>query len=158
MVAQFVLQFSSDGALFFLDAAVDELLDLAAVQAHDVIVMLTFVQLEYRCRPFEMMARDQARRLELGEHSIYRRQTDVFVGLQQMTIDVFRTHMPRFGAAQDFQDLEPRHRNLESRLSKIAGLHTTPRPVRLAMMRGPSTLSPSLPLGRQSSRRFHFEQ
>ena len=110
-------------ALPLLDAGVHELFDLAAVKTDDVVVVLALVQFEYRGRAFEMMARDQARRLELGQHPVDGRKPDIFVRLQQMLVDVFRAHVARRRGAEDLENLDARQRDLEPRLAQITGFH-----------------------------------
>lgn len=129
MISDFELMFGGNRALLFLNAAVDELFDLAAVQAHDVIVVLTFVQFENGGRALEVVTRHQSRGFELSKYAVDGGEANVFVGLKQMAINVFRTHVSWLRASQDFQDLESRHRDLESGLTQIASLHAlTPSP------------------------------
>ena len=94
--------------LALLDARIHELFDLAAVKTDDVIVVLTFVQLEHRRRALEMVAGDQAGGLELRQDAIDRGEPDVFVRLEQMLVDVFRTHVARGGGPENFEDLDTR--------------------------------------------------
>ncbi len=72
-------QLLGDGLLPLLDARIHELLHLAAVDAHDVVVVVATVQLEHRHAVLEMVARDQARRLELGQHPVHGGEADVLV-------------------------------------------------------------------------------
>src|SRR5690606_16267787 len=68
-----------DLVLALLDLGIEELLDVAALQAHEVIVMLAFVELEDRFADLEVVALEQAGLLELAEHAIYGRQADVLM-------------------------------------------------------------------------------
>src|ERR1700685_3120962 len=70
MIADLEPQAFGHGVLALFDAAIHELFNFAAVNTHDVIVMRALVELEYGHAAFKMMARDQTRGLELGEHSI----------------------------------------------------------------------------------------
>ena len=79
MIADIESQALRDRMLTLLDAPVHELFDLAAVDTDDVIVMCALVQLENRHAAFEMMARDEARRFELGQDAVDRRKADILV-------------------------------------------------------------------------------
>ena len=121
MILDLELQLARDGALPVLDAGVHELFDLAAVQTDDVIVVLALIQFEYGSRPLEMVARDQARRLELGQDSVDGRKPDIFMRFQQMLVNVFRAHVARRTGAEDLENLDARQRDLEPRLAQITG-------------------------------------
>jgi hypothetical protein len=123
MIAYLELVFRRDCVLLLFDRRVDELFYLAAVQTNDVIMMLAFVQFKYGCHSFEVMPGDQSSGLKLRQHPINRRQTNVLMRLQQMTIDIFRTHVPWLCAAQNVQDFETRHGDFEPRFAQIAGFH-----------------------------------
>ena len=82
MIADLEPQALRHGVLALFDTAVHELFDAAAVNTHDMIVVSTLIELEYRHAAFEMMACDEAGRFELGEHAIHGREPDVFVGHQ----------------------------------------------------------------------------
>src|SRR5687768_8106941 len=119
VIAQLVAQPLRDRLLSFLDGCIDELFDAAAVKTHDMVVMCPLVELEHRHSVFEMVTRDQAGRLELREHPINRRETDVLVGLDQAFVDAFGGHMTGRTPLENLEDLESRARHLESRLAQI---------------------------------------
>jgi hypothetical protein len=73
-----------DLVLALLDLGVVELLDLAALQADQVVVVLALVQFEDRLAGLEVMPLQQARLLELGQHPIDRGQADVHAVGQQV--------------------------------------------------------------------------
>src|SRR5271165_5963652 len=77
-----------------LDASVDELLHMAAVDADDVIVVRALVQLEHRHAALEMVAGNESGGLELGEDAIHRRQADVLIRYQKLLVDVLGAHVP----------------------------------------------------------------
>ena len=106
-----------------LDAAVHELLDLSAVHADDVVVVLALVQLEDRRAALEMMALDEFCGLELRQHAIHGREADVFALVHQRAVDVFGRQVTTVVAGEDLEDLHARQRDLESRLAQVAGLH-----------------------------------
>ena len=108
---------AGDGFLAFLDVLVDELLDLAAVQAHDVVVVVAPVELEHGHAVLEMVPGDQARRLELGQHAVHGGEPDVLVRTQQRLVDVFSRFVPRSAALENLEDLQAGQRDLEPGIS-----------------------------------------
>ena len=119
MVFDLVLHSARDRALALFDPRVHELFDLAAIQAHDVIVMLALVQLENSGGAFEMMSTDQTRGFELRENAVHGRKANVLVRLQQMLVDIFSTHVPRRRGAENFEDFQPWQRNFEAGFAQI---------------------------------------
>ena len=63
--------------LALLDLRVEELLHPATTQAHQVVMVLAFVELEHRLAGFKVAARQQARLFELHQHPVDRGQADV---------------------------------------------------------------------------------
>ena len=55
-----------DGNLALLDCFVVELLDATALHAHEMIVMVAFIQLEHRLAALEVMAHKKTGLFELG--------------------------------------------------------------------------------------------
>ena len=86
-----------------LDNVVHEFDDSAATYAYQMIVMRSLIQLEDRMPTLEMMARDQPRPFELGQHAIHRGQTHVFPGIQQGFVHVLGTEMPAIAGLEDMQ-------------------------------------------------------
>ena len=62
-------------ALFYL--GVVKLFDLAAVQAHQMVMVLALVDFIHRLAGLEIAAVEQARLLELRQHPVHRGQADV---------------------------------------------------------------------------------
>ena len=117
MIADLETQTLRDGVLALLDAAVHELLDAPAVHAHDMIVMGPVIEFEMGHPALEVMARDQARGLELCEDAIHGGEADIFVGDEELLVDVLRAHVARRPFGQDIENLEPRQRDFESRIA-----------------------------------------
>ena len=109
---------------------IDELFDATAVQAHDVIMVGTLVELEHRHAVLEMMARDQTRSLELRQHPIHRRQADVLAQIDESPLDVLGRHMPIDRRFENLEDFDARRGDLETRLAKIVAFHVAARPLR----------------------------
>ena len=108
-----------DRRLAILDAGIHELLDTAAVQADDVVVVDAMVELEDGHAVLEVVTGDQTGRLELRKHTVDGRQSDVLVRLEERPVDVFGRQVPRVAVLEDLQDLQPRQRYLEAGFPKV---------------------------------------
>ena len=95
-------------ALVLLDDLIEELFDVTALHANDVVVVLTVVKLEHRVPALEVMPDYQTRRLELSEHPVYGGETDILTRLQQRLVNILRAHVTFLAALQDGQDANPR--------------------------------------------------
>ena len=73
-----------------------------------MIVVMTAVEFKYRVPTLEIMARQKSCGLELCQHSIHGRQTDILARREQFLVQVFGTEMPVSGNLEDLQDLEAR--------------------------------------------------
>ena len=117
MILDLVLHSARDRSLTLFNARIHELFDLAAIQTHDVIVVLAFIQLKDRGGAFEMMTTHQPRSFELRKNSVHGCKANVFMRFQQVLVDVFSTHVPRRRSAEDFEYFQPRQRNFEAGLA-----------------------------------------
>jgi hypothetical protein len=114
MAVQLEAALLCDRVLPALDIGVVELFDAPALQAYQVIVMPALAQLEHRFAGFEVLAREQARVLELGQHSVNGREPDVDAFRDQLAIDIFRGEMPHLARLEKLEDLAARKRRLET--------------------------------------------
>jgi len=110
-----------DPGLAPLDLRVKELFDASALQAHEVIVMRAFIQLEDRLAAFKVVAHQQACLFELGEHAIDRGKSDVGVFAEKHLIDVLGGEVPLRAVLKQVEDLEPRESGLKPDVSEIIG-------------------------------------
>ena len=104
---------ASDVSLAFLDVGVVELLDAAALQAEEVVVVPALVQLEYRLAGLEVLTREQAGLLELGEDAVDRGETDIDALGEKGLVDVLRGEVPHFARLEELEDLAPGQCRLE---------------------------------------------
>jgi len=100
--------------LAIFDDLVVELLDLAALNTHDVIVMMAAFELEYRVPGLEMMPANKTRRLELRQDPVNSCKTNVVAGFQQFPVNVLGTQMMAVRCLENFENLESRHGRLQS--------------------------------------------
>ncbi len=81
MIGDLETQSLRDGRLALLDTQIRELLDLAAVQA-DNMVMMGAVQLEDRIAALEVVSGHKPRGLELCEHTVDCRHSHILMRLE----------------------------------------------------------------------------
>src|SRR5690606_32886840 len=110
-----------DLALAALDVLVEELLDAATAQAHEVVVVVAMVELEDRLAGFEIAALEEAGLLELGEHPVHGRQADLVVLGEEFLEDVLGTHVAVTAGMEHLEDLQARERRLESGALEFGG-------------------------------------
>ena len=60
----------------------DKLEDLAALNTDHMVVMGGIIQFKHSRTPLELMPNYETRRFELGQHSVYSREADLFAGFQ----------------------------------------------------------------------------
>src|SRR5262245_33579314 len=114
-----------DLGLAALDLGVVELLDPPALHADQVVVVAALVQLEHRLAGLEVLAREQAGVLELGEDAVDRGEADVDALGEQGLVDVFRRKVAHFARLEQLEDLAPRQRRLEAAI--LQALHRAHR-------------------------------
>src|SRR5258706_1463824 len=108
--------------LALLDVGVVELLDAAALQAHEVVVVAALVQLVDRLAALEMVAYQQARLLELREHAVHRREPHVGVLVEELAVHVLGREVALVAVLEQVQHLEARDRHLEAGTLQFAGI------------------------------------
>lgn len=120
MIDEFKVMLLGDLLLTTLNGLVKKLDDLATLQTHHMIVVFFLGNFEQRMPTIEIMANHQARRLELSQDAIDRRQTDIFTGIQQRLIDIFGTEVVlTWSIFQDLQDFNARQGDLQARLAQF---------------------------------------
>src|SRR6266702_808976 len=100
--------------LALLDLGVVELLDAAALDANEVIMMAALVQLEDRLAGLEMVALENSRVLELGENPVHGGQADIQSLVHQYAVDVLRREMAHLALLEQLQDAQSRTGSLQA--------------------------------------------
>src|SRR3954468_12450040 len=114
-----------DLVLALLDVDVVKLLDPAALQAHEVVVMATLVELVHRLAGLEVLPRQQARVLELGQHAVDGGQADIDTFGEECPVDVLCGKVAHLARLEELQDLAPRQRRLEAAvLQALRAVHS----------------------------------
>src|SRR3989338_7994121 len=85
--------FGGDLFLARLDGRIVKLLDMAALQANDVVMVLALIEFEHRLAALEVVARQQSGLLELRQYAVNRGQPHVIATGQQMLVHIFRAHV-----------------------------------------------------------------
>src|SRR5262245_8247095 len=113
-----------DVVLPLLDLAVVELLDAAALQAHQVVVVPALVELEHRLAVLEVLPRQQAGLLELRQHAVHGGEADVDALGDERLVDVLGRKVAHLARLEQLQDLAPRQGRLEADfLQALRGAH-----------------------------------
>src|SRR5262249_30194622 len=105
MLVKLEAAFLRDRLLAPFDFGIEELFDAAAVDAHEVIVMRAFIEFEDGLARFEIASRQQAGLLELREHAINRRETDIELFVEQASIHVFGGQMAHRAVLKNLKNL-----------------------------------------------------
>src|SRR4029453_4139140 len=87
--------------------------------------MRAFVELEHCPAALEVTARQQTRLLELCQHPIHRRESDIDVFGDQRPVDILGAHVPqpcrRRIAVEDLEHLQARDGRLQAGVLELAG-------------------------------------
>lgn len=129
MLADDEAAFLGDPVLPLFNGGVVELLDLAALQADQMVVVLPFVEFKDSLAGFEVVTFEQAGLFELGEHAIDRGEANIHVFGDEQAIDVFRSQMAGLDLLEEIEDLEPREGCLQADTFEVLGIagHGEPR-------------------------------
>jgi len=119
MVVQREAAVFGDFVLAFFDLGVVELLDLAALQTNEMIVMTTLVEFENGAPALEMMSLQQSGLLKLREDAIHGCQPDICVVVEQQLVHIFGAHVALLGVLEKLQHLQPGEGCLEANALKI---------------------------------------
>src|SRR5574338_1082227 len=95
-----------DALLSLLDLGVVELLDISALQADEVVVVIALVELENRLARLEIVALEQSCLLELRQHAVDCRQADIHAFANQQAIDILGGQVALFRALEQVENFE----------------------------------------------------
>ena len=105
---------SGHGVLALLDFGIVKLFHLAAIQAHQMVVVLARIEFKNRFATLEMAAAQDLGMFKLGQNTIDRGQSDVGAFSQQHAIDIFSRHVTARIALEDLEYFQSRQGRLES--------------------------------------------
>ena len=94
MIGKLKTLLAGNPTLTILDLGIAELLHPAAVQADQVIMMGSLVELKDRLTRLKMAARENPGLLELGQDAIHGGQTDIDSFGQERPIDILGREVP----------------------------------------------------------------
>ena len=87
----------------------------AAIEAHQMIMVLSFVEFEDRFTAFEMAAAQNPSLLELRQNPVNRGQANIRPIIEENTKYVLSGHVPLMSFLENFQNFQSRQRGLKSR-------------------------------------------
>jgi len=95
-----------DGVLAFFNLRVIKLFHLAAIQADQMVVVLSFIEFVHRLVALKVAPDQDPRLLELGENTVNGGQTDIGMTIQKDAVHVFGGHVPVLSALKHFQNFQ----------------------------------------------------
>ena len=95
-----------DARLPPLDLGIAEFLDPTAVDADEMVMVLTVTEFEHRLARLEEMAFEQSCLLELGQHAVDGGQTDIQVVGEQQAVHILGGQMANLGLLEQGEDPE----------------------------------------------------
>jgi hypothetical protein len=96
--------------LAFFNVFVKKFFDPSAIQAHQVVVVLPFIQLIHRFATFELTACEQTGLLKLHQHTVDGGQPNVSTFLQNQAINIFGAHVALTTFLEQLQNGDARQR------------------------------------------------
>ena len=123
MLLDHVVVLVCDFALQLLDALVVELRDSPGLETDHVVVMRSIGELEHGLAAFEVVPTHEPRPLELRQHAIDGRQTELFATIEQRPIDAFGRHVALPAMLENLEHLQARRRHFEAGFTKILSFH-----------------------------------
>ncbi len=108
-----------DFGLPSFDFSIDEFLDLAALDADQVIVVPTLVEFEHCLAGFEMMADKDAGLLELRQHTVDRCQPDIHAFGEQHFVNVLGGQVSDIAVFEQVENFQTGKRRLQSGVFQI---------------------------------------
>ncbi len=123
MVGHVVAVLAGNGVLALFDRLIKKLGHLAAAGTDHMVVVVALIDLVDRVAAIEVVARDQAGTLELGQDAIDGGDADFLARLEQRPIDILGAHVALRILLQQLQDTHARQGRFQSRLSQITTGH-----------------------------------
>lgn len=123
MIGQPEIKSQRNISLQLLNGLIVKFFDPTTFYADEMIVVLAPVDFKDGIPTFKMVTLHQPGRFKLGEHPINRGQPDFVTLGDKVLVNLLGTEMAVFLTAtlQDFQNLDSRQSDLESRVSNVFG-------------------------------------
>ena len=100
VIYQLVAVLQHDFLLTLFDFGIEELDDFARLHVDHMVVVAAVGQFKHCMTAVEVVTNDKTCRLELGQNTVNRGQTDVLACLHQRLVDVFSTHVALLGGVE----------------------------------------------------------
>jgi len=123
MVLEGKAQIAGHALLALLDFGIDEFLDPTALQADEVVVVLALVEFKQGSSRLEIGPLQDAGLLELHQHPIHCRESDIAVVGQQLAVDVLGAHVPHASLLENLEDFQAGHGGFEAKAFEFRWRH-----------------------------------
>jgi hypothetical protein len=100
--------------------------DVTAIGAHQMVVMLAFVDLEHGFARVEKMPFKNAGLLKLGQNPVHGRKANIQTLGDQEAVNVFRAQVTNLGVLEQLKNLQAGMSGLEAHFSEITLRHGIP--------------------------------
>ena len=100
--------------------SVKELLNPAAIEAHQMVVVLAFVELVDRFAAFKLAAGQQTGLLELHQHAVDGGQANVGAFVQDQAVHILGAHVALAAFVEQLQDRQSRQGGFEASVFQIS--------------------------------------
>ena len=91
-----------------------KLFDASALYAHQMVVVIAFIQFEHRFARFEVVPLKDAGLFELGQNAVHRRKPDINAIAHQKSVDIFSRQMANLAGFEKFENSQPRSGRLQA--------------------------------------------
>lgn len=105
-----------DLVLALFDVGIREFLDLAAIRADEVIVMVAVIEFKHGLAAVELTAYQYSRLFKLGQDPIHRREANIDIFGNEGAIDIFSALMTFVGSAKNIKNLQAGKRRLKAHI------------------------------------------
>lgn len=105
-----------DQLLAFFDFGIIKLLNLAAVGAYQMVVVLAFVELVHRFATFKVAAQQNASLFKLGEHPVHRGQSNIRAIIEQDSVHILCGQVAQLTFLENLHDFQARQGGFEPRV------------------------------------------
>lgn len=114
MFADIETEFFGHINLTLFDLCIIKFLDPRALQAYQMVVVSTLIQLEHCLAAFKVMPGKQAGLFELGEDAVYRGQANIESLIDQYLVYILGTQMAYIAMLKQVEYLQPGQGSLET--------------------------------------------
>ncbi len=123
MVGQFEPKLAGHLVLALLDGLVEKLLNVATIEADNMIMVRATIEFKDGMPALEVMPLDKPGTFELGQYPVDGCETDLLAIFKENPVNIFSTEVLLLALFEDFQNLHARQRDLETGLAYVVVIH-----------------------------------